>query len=340
MARIPHRDIGDVWEPQATFSVSGTPTDPTNVTVRYMEPDGTITVLGPVAGGTGGGGITRVSAGVFKISVTLDAAGYWFARFEGTGAATAAEDHQLIVDPSLFYDNAGLDDRALVGLAETKDWLQTLNIETAEDLEIVDVINDISDRFHEEAEREFKLMNATSDPNPQTRIFPVEYVSPFEYWYIDGDLAGVRDITSRRVQVGDMSAVTTVEILDTDWTTVLETVAAADYTLHPTVRAAWEPITEIELHSTVTALQPNMRVRVTGDYGFPAVPGNVRRAVLDAVAETLDRDVEHYRQDVGAVPTAEAGNVIVFGRTGARPVSLPPRSMAVARSYRTRSPVT
>jgi hypothetical protein len=282
MARIEHKDVGDVWEPQATFTVGGTPTDPTNITAKYREPDGTIITFGPVAGGTGGSGITRVSAGIFKFTtpIVLDAAGYWKARFEGTGAAAAAEDHELIVDPSEFVDNAGLSTRALVGLAETKDWLQGQNVDTGEDLELVALINDISDLFHDEAEREFKV----SETNPQTRTFAVEHMASPDYWYIDGDYMGDRSTLSRRISVGDLvAAPTTVTIVDTDWTTTLETVSAGNMTMHPTVRESWEPITEIEFQNTVTSLRPGMRVNVTGNFGFPSVPGRVRRAVLEAI---------------------------------------------------------
>lgn len=309
--RITHYDQGDTWTPQATFKVSGTVTDPTNVTVRIKKPDGTVTVLGPVSGATGGSGITRVSQGIFKTDISLDDAGYWFARFEGTGAATAAEDHQAVVDPSEFYESAQLGSRALVGLAETKDWLQVQNIATDNDLELARVINDISERFHEEAEREFKPQVT----NPATRTFDMT------------DLA----LRRRIIPLGDLTAATTVQVIDTDWTTVLETVATADYTLHPLVRKAWEPYRRVEFNSDVTALRAGMRVSVTGTWGFPSVPGNVRQAVLDAVAATMDRNVENYSQDLAPVGV-QATNVIVAGAR--RMLSMPPSSLAVAWAYR------
>lgn len=335
MARIAHKDIGDVWEPQAIFTVAGSPTDPTQVTAKYKDSAGAITTLGPVAGGTGGGGITRVSVGVFKIAVTLDAAGYWKARFEGTGAAAAAEDHEIVVDPSEFDNDAGIDSRALVALAETKDWLQSQQVDTGEDLELVRVINDISDRFHREARREFKAIGT----NPQTRTIIVPQLPSPEPWYVDGDYMGDRSLYNRVVSVGDMSAVTTVKLLDRDWTTVLETVAASDMTFHREEDEPTGPITDIEFHPDVTSLWPGMRVEVTGSWGFPSVPGNVRQAVLDAVLETMDRDPEHWRQDMAPTASGEAANVIVIGSRNSRPISLPPRSLAVARSYRTIAPV-
>jgi hypothetical protein len=45
VANIVHYDVGDLWVPQATFTVSGTPTDPTTLTVRQQDPAGVETML-------------------------------------------------------------------------------------------------------------------------------------------------------------------------------------------------------------------------------------------------------------------------------------------------------
>ena len=334
MAKITHGDVGDVWVPQATFTVSGTPTDPTTITVKVREPDGTINTLGPVSGATGGGGIVRVSAGVFNTLVAIDASGYWAAQFTGTGAAAASEDHEFIADPSLFSSNAGLSDRALVGLQETKDWLQQQNIATDNDLELVRVINDISERAHEEAEREFKVVGT----NPQTRTFAVEPRPSGRPWIVDGEYLGNLHPSSRLVAVGDMAvAPTAVEIIDHDWTTTLEVVSAGDVQAHPLTRKPWEPVTHLLFQTDVTSLQEGMLVEVTGNFGFPQVPGNVRQAVLDAIASVMDRDVEHYRQDLGASTVqgqGQGGTVIMLAGGRQRMLSMPSSSLAVLWSYR------
>jgi hypothetical protein len=311
MANIEHHDQGDVWTPQATFKVGTTPTDPSQVTFKYRQPNGTITTVGPVAGGAGGSGINRISVGVFTYDLPLNAPGHWYARFEGTGSVTAAEDYETAVDPSVFYTT--LSDRALVTLAETKDWLQQQSIKTSEDLELVRVINDVSDRFHFESGREFKTIGT----NPQTRTFTVD---SYGYCY-------------QTVPIGDVSAVTTVQIIDSDWTTVVATVSSTDYELRPTIREAWEPARRIAFRRGVRTVTPGMRLTIAGSFGFPVVPGNVRQAVLDAIAYIVDRDVEHYRQDLAATTgTTEGTNVIVFA---GRPqlLTLPPSALAVARSY-------
>lgn len=338
MATIAHYDVGDRWTPQATFTVGGTPTDPTNLTVRQQAPDGTETVLAnavTVSGLTGASTpVAKVSTGVFKLNpgISLNAAGYWFVRFEGTGTAEAAEEFQAIADPSEFTTDGGVSARALVTLAETKDYLQQNQINTGEDLEIVRVINDISDRFHEVAMREFKVVGT----NPQTRTFTILNRGVRSPRYIDGQYVGEFNEYNRRVKVGDMAAApTAVTITDTDWTTLLETVTVGNWNLIRDEKNPFSgPIRYLEFGQTVASLSPGMRVNVTGNFGFPSIPGSVRQAVLDAIAETLDRDVEHYRQSLEPVQSTEGSNVVVVGNAGPRVVSLPPRALAVAWSYR------
>jgi hypothetical protein len=325
--RITHYDVGDLWTPQATFSVGGVNTDPTTLTVTQQDPAGVETVLAaavnPASLNASSTPVAKTAAGVFKVNpgVSITQAGRWYVKFLGTGAAAAADTHVAIGDPDEFTSGSGIGARALVSLDDAKDWLQQQGVDFSEDLELVRVINDISDRFMQEAQREFKVAGT----NPQARLFDVDTV---------GWRNGI-------VMVGDLATTpTTVEILDTDWATVLDTVVAADYTLHPQIREAWEPIRRIEFNygNGVTYLQRGFKVRVTGTWGFPSVPGNVRQAVLDAVAWTMDRDVEHYRQDLGfsgvnAQP-GSGGTVVMIGGGRQRLLTLPASSMAVAWSYR------
>src|SRR4030095_1436501 len=219
MARIEHNDVGDLWTPGMTWKIDsnadGVPdavTDPSQIVIRLKEPDGTEAVVttasSPSALTSASTPLARISQGVFRMNpgVSLDAPGYWYLRAEGTGAAEASEEFQTVVDPSEFTLDAGLSNRALVGLAETKDWLQQQNVDTGEDLELVRVINDVSDRIHYEAGREFKPIGT----NPQTRTFVV-------------------DGYTRCVYVGDLATLSTasnaVTIIGNDWTTTIRTVA-------------------------------------------------------------------------------------------------------------------
>jgi hypothetical protein len=337
MAQIGHYDVGEYWIPQATFKVGSTNTDPTTLTVRQQAPDGTETVLAnavAVSGLTSSSTpVAKTAAGVFKLNpgVLLTTSGYWFVRFEGGGAVVATEEHQAIADPSEFTSDAGVSSRALVSLPVTKDWLEQKQISTGDDLDLVRTINDVSDAFYEEAGwREFKVFGA----NPQTRTFAVEPGGSSNAWYIDSEYQGERSTLRRTVRVGDLASYTQVQILDRDWATVLETVASAGITAHPINRPTWAPIRELEFQTDVTALSAGMRVSIAGNFGFPSVPGDVRRAVLDAVAASYDRPVEHYRTDLGAVKTGGGGNVVVVGGGRQQLLSLPPETLAVAWRYR------
>ena len=74
------------------FTVSGTPTDPTTVTLSIRKGDGTETDYTYVAGE-----VTRASAGSFYRDVVLDVAGTLSYRWTGTGAAAAVDEDQLFV---------------------------------------------------------------------------------------------------------------------------------------------------------------------------------------------------------------------------------------------------
>ena len=318
--KITHKDIGDRLTPQATFTVATVPTDPTQIVVKQKIGEAAFTYVttasSPGTLTTASTPLARMSAGVFKLSpgVAATAAGHWAFRFEATGTAESAEDFQYDIDPSEFYDNTGLSTRALVGLQEMKDWLQVANVATGGDLEVVEAINSISELAHAEAEREFKRVDTTSSAT--VRLFPVDQLA----------------YNHKLVQIGDLSTTPTlVRILATDWTTSVGTVTG--YATLPRTRQAWAPVTALEFKQTELHPQPGQMIEVTGVWGFPAIPTHLKDAVKDAVAERLDREVEHYSQDLSPVTAGAGTNVVVFG---ARPSFLPanPRSLSVFRSFR------
>jgi len=118
-----------------------------------------------------------------------------------------------------------------------------------------------------------------------------------------------------------------------DWTTTVQALTTASLVLAPESRATWEPIRRIHFNArTVNFPSWGYRIQVDGNFGFPSVPGNVRQAVLDAVANIYDRDVQHWRLDQAPATSGENTNVLVFpGRP--QLLSLPPSSVAVVREY-------
>lgn len=315
---IGHNDIGDVWKPQATFTVSGNPTDPTTLVTRVMEPDGTITTASySVATLTSvSSPVAKTTTGVFVHSITLDSAGHWYARFEGTGAATAAEDYETIVDPSPFYDNGGLSDRALVGLGETKDWLAQRNVDTSNDQKIVQSINGASEEIMRVSGREFKPHGT----NPEERIF---------YLGWNGNTVDVGDLQTAT------TASTSISVYQTETATLLTTFASTDYIALPQNREPWRPVTGIYFQRGSWGYnRSDNYLSVTGYWGFPQVPENIKHATMDTVAFWLDRDVEHFRQDLGIGNTGEAGQTVFVGGSMPTVFSLPPEAYKIAIGYR------
>ncbi len=80
----------------ATFTVNGTPTDPTTITATVRKPNGTTTayVYGTDAWPT------RSSAGIYVVDIVGNASGIWRVRFEGTGAAQTAVERMFVIDQS------------------------------------------------------------------------------------------------------------------------------------------------------------------------------------------------------------------------------------------------
>jgi hypothetical protein len=189
-------------------------------------------------------------------------------------------------------------------------------VDTTNDLELVRVINDVSDRFYEEADgREFKRFDSTSSPT--IRMFDV----------------GIEAQTYMPFRIGDLSTTPTlVRILDKDGT-ARAAVATADMVLYPRNRKPWQPITQIQFTTDVICPYWTDSIEITGVWGFPSVPGGVRQAVLDAVVATIDRPVESYSQDLAPAQTGAATNVIV---AAGRPQFLvfPPPVLAEAWKWR------
>lgn len=313
MPQIAHLDIGDIWKPKATFTIGGSGVDPTQLVVRLLQPDGTLTVRtesSPASLGPLDTPVSRPSIGQFVFHQSLGHSGHWYARFEGTGAATASEDFEVIVDPSPFYDGGMVASYALVTLGELKDWLAEKQIDTTDDLRLAQGINAASTRIGAVAGRQFY------ESGPDSRTFA----------FCSGSV----------VDVGDLSTLASLTAGITDFETgsSVLTLSASDYDGLPYNRKAWEPITALRFRSTAgNALVSGNLLNLTGFWGFPSVPEDIRHATMDAVAYWLDRDVEHFRQDLGTGNIGEAGQTVFLGGSPPTVFPLPPESYRIATSY-------
>lgn len=86
--------VGDLVHVVATFTnAAGTAVDPTAVTAKSKNPDGTITTLTVV---------NEAGTGVFSADIPLTASGQWVYRFAGTGSNQAAAEGRFRVNDSAF----------------------------------------------------------------------------------------------------------------------------------------------------------------------------------------------------------------------------------------------
>ena len=89
--------VGDAIQLKNTFTVSGTKTDPTTVTLQVRDPSGNTDLYTYSLAE-----ITRDSAGVFSKIITFDEAGYWTYEWAGTGACIAVEGNKILVKAQLI----------------------------------------------------------------------------------------------------------------------------------------------------------------------------------------------------------------------------------------------
>lgn len=106
--------------------------------------------------------------------------------------------------------------------------------------------------------------------NPQTRVFDV---TDF-------------DVRRRRIPVGAMASAPTAVTTTTADGTAVETVDALSVVGTPRTRAPWEPITELWFPTGATTpaqLYDGYVMSVTGTFGYPMVPPDVREACAKRV---------------------------------------------------------
>ena len=83
-------------------NASAAATDPTTLTFKYRKPDGVVTTVGPMTLPTVTSPVVKDSTGNFHADVTVDQAGLWAYRFEGTGDVAQGEEVEFRVDRTNF----------------------------------------------------------------------------------------------------------------------------------------------------------------------------------------------------------------------------------------------
>jgi hypothetical protein len=243
-----------------TFTVAGTPTDPTTVALAITDPTGAVTTY-TWAGGT----VVRDSAGVFHKDVTCSTAGEWQYQWTGTGTASDTTVGTFTVQ------------EAAVGrLYATVDALKSrLGVaDRVDDYELHAACFAASRAIEQHCQRVFWRTAAGT-----ARTF-----APTSAYCLR--LPAFCDLVSVSALATDTAGDGTFE---TTW-------AASDYQLLPynvTAGPETKPYDEIRAVGTqVFPLQTIQRARedriqVTGVYGWPAVPQSIKQATLILAQETF-----------------------------------------------------
>lgn len=85
-------DKGDQVRLTGTFTVGGTATDPTTVTLKVKDPSGNVDTYTYALSQ-----IAKSSTGVYYKDLSLDEAGYWYYQWAGTGAVESVDEDYLVV---------------------------------------------------------------------------------------------------------------------------------------------------------------------------------------------------------------------------------------------------
>lgn len=211
-------------------------------------------------------GIDEDVTGVYKVTLTAPADTgeyliYW--TDAASGPTVTAEEELVVSGPSVLTGSYNL-----CTLADVKRDPTLTSVGITHDDLIGEVITQASLDFMLEAEREVVV---TSGTNPQARTHL---------------MAGYH--RDREIPVGDLSTTpTAVTIQDETGATVVTLTVSTDVEVLPRVRRAWEPVTALRLRASAGVLAASYRLVVTGTYGWPAVPQDVRYAVRDTVVYRL-----------------------------------------------------
>ena len=252
-ATVFYQDANEFATLQNIFKVSGVPTDPSTVTLTVTDP----------TGATSAPSVTHVSAGTYTANVACTVAGVWTYLWEGTGTASDAV--------------AGTWTVVTVALGQ--------NYCTVEELKSRLGITDTSDDF------ELGLAAAGASR-------AIDEITGRYFWRGTDTRTYIPETISRQ-SLDDLVSVTTFKIdRDGDGTFEETWVLGTDYVLevapgkyNPAAKGEMWPYTAAQVITggklfPFTWMWSHLdRIQVTGVFGWPAVPLNVKNAAIIAGAQ-------------------------------------------------------
>lgn len=239
-----------------TFSVSGTPTDPTTVSLAVTTPSG-VTTTYTYAGST----ITKTTTGVYTKDVACTEPGEWFAVWVGTGTASDIQPVRWTV-----FD---ADTALLCSVASVKSRLGDTS--TANDSEYEGAVRAVTGWITQWCQDFFGRVTAT-------RTFSASCASEL-------DIPSLVSVTTLKTDAaGDgtfeqtWSSSTDYQLLPVNPSNGLE---SKPYTRLRAIGSLTFPYT------WATSGQRADMVQIAGVWGWPAIPDAVREAALILSVDTL-----------------------------------------------------
>lgn len=258
-ATVLFADVNELTTLSNTFSVSGTPTDPTTVTLTVTSPTNVVTSYTWPSPAT----LTHGTAGVFSTTVASGEAGTWQYMWVGTGTASDV----TVGTWEVYETSLG---HLYITAEALKSRLRNTGT-TADDTEVYEACVAASRAIESECDRTF--WRTTS----QARTFEPQGSSRLKL----GDFNDLVSITTLKTDAsGD-------GVYETTWT-------ASDYQLlplNPQAAPETRPYTEIRAVGSYTFPSPSSGARrdlieITGVWGWPAVPWAIKQAARVLAADT------------------------------------------------------
>lgn len=247
--------VGDARTLYGEWDVDGTPTDPTVVTFTVRTPAGDSTdyIFGTDPE------VVQDSTGRYHLDLLLDSPGLWTYRLVGTGAAAGTKDGSFYVEATLV---------SVPGLC-------TLNDVQVARRGMPAVLDELVEALIRRASEACRV-----------------YCKGREFAIVDIDTDRRFPLCGSPVWVGDLAAVpTAVESVDAFGATVATfdvTEGTGDLVYHPQNRSTRDPIRAIGFRPP--AIPSGHEIVVTGTWGHPVIPEDVREACVTAVVEWLKGD--------------------------------------------------
>jgi len=238
--------LGDIAEITVSFKVNGVATDPDTVSAVVKKPDGTTaTSTTPT--------VVKTGTGTYYLDITTDQVGEWGFKWVGTGAAADVGQGVFYVAPDV---TAATRDYAYI--ASVKSMLELDGVSFA-DVDIVRAIGAASRVIEKTCRRKFWADTVDED----------RYYSPSD---------------QQAQEIDDLISLTALATDPTGDGSFATSWATTDYVLEPLNAAAdGLPYTRICAHPRGRYLFPvsyPKSVKVTGKFGWSAVPSEVTEAML------------------------------------------------------------